>query len=76
MQLVFFSSTFIHACAARFDVMGTVQNFLESKRALNTSGREKFLQRSRFSRGLLENNAILTKEDNMIKRKWEGDPSC
>jgi len=43
---------------------------------INTSGREKFLQRSRFSRGLLENNAILTKEVNMIKRKWKGDPSC
>ena len=35
MQLVFFYLHLVlHACAARFDVTGTAQNFLESKQAL------------------------------------------
>ena len=35
MQLVFFRLYLVlHACAARFDVTGTAQNFLESKPAL------------------------------------------
>ena len=35
MQLVFFRLYLVlHACAARFDVMGTTQNLLESKHAL------------------------------------------
>jgi len=35
VQLVFFRLHLVlHACAARFDVTGTAQNFLESKQAL------------------------------------------
>ena len=35
MQLVFFRLYLVlHTCAARFDVTGTAQNFLESKEAL------------------------------------------
>ena len=36
MQLVFFRLHLVlHACAARFDVTGAAQNFLESKRGLS-----------------------------------------
>jgi hypothetical protein len=39
------------------------------------SGSVRFLLRSKIFSGWFLNNTILTK-DNIIKRKWQGDPTC